>query len=186
MKRLAIILPGIGYTADRPLLHFAMKLAAGAGYDVSAVKFGEMPSRVKGDEKKKRKAFAIAMKAAREQVRQKTLKEYDEVVFISKSLGSVVALSLAQEYGIRPKQVIYTPVDETFAAWKDPTDCVMFHGLADPWMPNDRMDAFAAEHGCRLYTYPDANHSIETGDVQRDLRFLEDIMKKTAEYLAVE
>ena len=33
MSNLAVFIPGIGYTCDRPLLHYARSLAIEAGYD---------------------------------------------------------------------------------------------------------------------------------------------------------
>ena len=47
--KLAVIFPGIGYTADKPLLYYASRLARHYGYQILAVSYGprapEAPSR---------------------------------------------------------------------------------------------------------------------------------------------
>lgn len=42
---LAVILPGIGYTADRPLLDYSKKLALELGYDVLQIEYGFQAAR---------------------------------------------------------------------------------------------------------------------------------------------
>ena len=50
--KLAVVFPGIGYHADKPLLYYSKKLAAQAGWQVVEVAYGAFPDRVKGDQAK--------------------------------------------------------------------------------------------------------------------------------------
>ena len=34
MKKLAVFFPGIGYTVDKPLMHYSRRLAANAGFEI--------------------------------------------------------------------------------------------------------------------------------------------------------
>ena len=40
MSRIAVFFPGIGYTMDRPLLHFSRRLAAELGYEIKPITYG--------------------------------------------------------------------------------------------------------------------------------------------------
>lgn len=40
MSRIAIFFPGIGYTMDRPLLHFSRRLAAEMDYEIKPITYG--------------------------------------------------------------------------------------------------------------------------------------------------
>ncbi|MCR5661624.1 MAG: hypothetical protein K6G50_05805, partial [bacterium] len=39
MRKIAVIFPGLGYTADRPLLYYAGKIAMAHGYERRALNF---------------------------------------------------------------------------------------------------------------------------------------------------
>ena len=45
------------------------------------------------------------------------------------------------------------------------------------------MKAVAREQGIDLHVYEGGNHSLETGDVERDLETLQSVMRVTGEYL---
>ena len=62
--KLAVVFPGIGYHADKPLLYYSKKLAAQAGWQVVEVAYGAFPDRVKGDRAKMEESFRIAMEGA--------------------------------------------------------------------------------------------------------------------------
>ena len=52
MKRLAIVFPGIGYTAEKPLLHYSRRIAERFGYETGIVPYSGFPKKVKGDKEK--------------------------------------------------------------------------------------------------------------------------------------
>ena len=44
MKKIAVLFPGIGYHADKPLLYYSKKLVMNKGYKIADVKYGVLPS----------------------------------------------------------------------------------------------------------------------------------------------
>ena len=50
--KLAVLFPGVGYHVDKPLLYYAKDMAAWLGYGIAEVKYGELPSGIKGSAKK--------------------------------------------------------------------------------------------------------------------------------------
>ena len=48
MKKLAVILPGIGYHKDKPLLYYSAKLAQNSGYALRHIAYHDMPQKIMG------------------------------------------------------------------------------------------------------------------------------------------
>ena len=61
-----------------------------------------------------------------------------------------------------------------------------FHAATDPWMDHESVVRAAKEAGVPMISYPEGNHSLETGDALRDIRTLEEIFTRTAEILREE
>ncbi len=180
-KKLAVLFPGIGYTCDKPLLYYGGKLAAFCGYEVWRVTYGNFPSDVKKDAEKMEAAAQSALKQA-----EKLLKDEDfserEILFLSKSIGTVVAAAYAKKHDLRVKSVSFTPVEQTFLYAEG--EGIMFHGTADPWTKDtERIQKKCGRIGQKLYLVDSGNHSLETGDVTADIRNLEEIMQRVKEYI---
>ena len=180
-KKIAVLFPGIGYTCDKPLLYYAGKLAAGEGYTVIPVKYGNFPSNVKGNAVKMHECFLSALEQTEEILKDVDWKEYKDILFISKSVGTVVSSAFAEKKGISVRSILFTPVNETFDfAGKN---AIAFHGTADPWAADEEV-----ERGCEILSIPlhvteEANHSLETGDVERDLQNMLKTMKIVKKYI---
>ena len=93
MKKMAVIFPGVGYTKDRPLLYYAGKIAANEGYELRFMDFSgiEWSKEKLKDPDFLKKTLEKCLK-----ITEKTLEDTKdlsagEVVFISKSIGTVVA-----------------------------------------------------------------------------------------------
>ncbi len=179
MKKLVVLFPGIGYTCDKPLLYYADDLAANAGYErikVSYVLPGD--KKIRGNLEKMEEAFRILYARAEECLADVDWSEYEEVVFVSKSIGTVIASAYAKTIGDVPlRHVLYTPLKYTFD--QKPKNAIGFLGSADLWSSAEEVLAMAKELDVPMYLYENANHSLETGDTLHDLDTLKDVMEKT-------
>ena len=188
MKRLAVFFPGIGYTADKPLLYYSRKLAEALDYEVLTLSYGGFPKKPKGDPEKLRTCFLLAAEQAAAQMETVKWKHYDEIVFVAKSIGTAVAADLAAKCPAkeRIRFVLYTPVEELFSFSLG--KAVAFTGGADPWVggKESRVPALCRERGIPCLVVPDANHSLETGDVRTDLETLSVVMERTKAFLETE
>lgn len=180
-KKIAVLFPGIGYHTDKPLLYYSRKLAMERGYEIAEVKYGELPANVKGNVKKMLEAFNKALQYSKEQLDKIDFNVYDEVLFISKSVGTAVAAAYAKNNKINARQIYYTPVAESFEVIGE--NGIVFHGTADPWVDTDIVRNECEKRNLPLYITENANHSMETGNVEKDIVIMEEIMKKTAEYM---
>ncbi len=185
MKKLAVFFPGIGYTADKPLLYYSRKLAAELDYEVLSLSYGGFPKKPKGDPEKLKACFRLAADQAAEQLAKVRWAHYDDIVFVAKSIGTAVAADLAAKcpYRGRIRFVFYTPVEELFSFPLG--EALAFTGGADPWVggAESRVPALCRERGVSCQVFPGANHSLETGDLRTDLQTLNAVMESTGQFL---
>lgn len=211
MKKLMVLFPGIGYTCDKPLLYYSSKMAPTLSYDVLPVPYGGFPKKVKGDRERMRESFEMAFSQAEEMLQDVRWDEYEDVVFVSKSIGTVVASCYAARHGLKVRSVLFTPLAETFefVGKQDEADgsceqtagpdcnasaerkagrnggagAISFHGTADPWAETPAIRAACEARGIPLYLTEGANHSLETGDVLRDIENLGEVMRIVRDFL---
>ena len=185
MKRLALVFPGIGYTVDKPLLHYGRRLAESFGYACRLLPYGGFPKKTQGDGEWLRRTCELALAQTRGLLADTDLKEWDELLFIGKSIGTVIAAQIAEECGVRDRArfVLYTPLEETFA--RPLGDAIVFTGSGDPFVggKEGRIPALCGERAIPCFVVEDANHSLETDDPERDIRNLEEVMRQTAAFL---
>lgn len=180
--KLMVMLPGIGYTCDRPLLYYTGRLAAAMGYEVVRVSYGGFPMNLRGNEAGLRDCLDSAEAQAREALKAVDWHQYDDIVFTGKSIGTVVACRLAQSIGAPSRCVLLTPLPHTFEGTVP--QAVAFHGTADPWANTPTISAACIEKQVPLYITENANHSLETGDALRDIANLMSVVEKVKDFLS--
>ena len=181
-RRLAVLFPGIGYHCDKPLLYYSAKLARAAGYEVLPVPYGGFPEKVRGDADKMRESFEIAWSQAEAMLATVKWAEYRDILFVGKSIGTAVGCAYAHDHQISCRQILFTPVEDTFR-WAG-SGAIAFHGTADPWADTKVIEGCCAVTGIRLYETEGANHSLETGDVDRDIEIMRSTMRTVRDYAA--
>lgn len=183
-RKAAVLFPGIGYHADRPLLYYSGRMARAFGYEVIPVPYTGFPKKLIGDAQMMRKAYDIGFAQAEEILAGKNLQDCDELIFFSKSIGTAIGGAYADRHHLdgRTRHVLYTPVEATFSLFRGRG--IAFHGTADPWVTDEIVEKRCREMDIPLYEYADANHSIETGDVLRDIENLSSIMQTVHDFLS--
>ena len=180
-KKLAVIIPGIGYTKDKPILYYSSKLLRESGYEILNVLFSGMPENIMKDDSLKLLAVKLAYEQMTEQLSDVKFSEYEEVVFVGKSLGTIAAAKYVLDNGVTAKQIWYTPLEKTFSY--NSKNVLAFIGNADPWSDIDVIRAEADRLGISLVEYDDCNHSLESGDILRDITTLEDSLRKVWDFI---
>lgn len=180
MKKIAVLFPGMGYTCDKPLLYYTGKLAAAEGYEIVPVAYGNFPFGIKDTKELIQKSFETAYAQTEEILKDIDWAQYGEILFLAKSIGTVVSGAYAKEHGLKVKNVLMTPLAETFA-YAEPGS-IAFHGTKDPFA-----DTKVITEGCKALEIPlkitiDANHSLETGNIWKDLESLEEVLKAVGDY----
>lgn len=181
-EKLVIIFPGIGYHCDKPLLYYAKKLAKEHDYEeIILLKYAYTGKNIRGNEKKMQEAFDVLYQQAEKQLETINFSKYEEVLFISKSVGTIISSAYAQKHEIKCRQILYTPLEETYR-FEHP-DAIAFLGTSDPWSDTAKVEKISKKQNVPIYMYKNADHSLETGDIIKDIETLHDVMQKTKENL---
>ena len=180
MKKIACLFPGIGYTCDKPLLYYSWKLLKGLDWEVVPVPYTGFPSGVKGNAEKMQQSAHMALEQAEEMLQDIEWSEYSDILLIGKSVGTIVCAAYAQRHRLKCRQILFTPVEATFRfAGKQ---SVVFHGTADPWVNTKTIEDCCHRMGIPLYKTENANHSLETGEVDLDIKNMRKTMKIVKAY----
>ena len=180
MRKIACLFPGIGYTCDKPLLYYSAKMLKAANWEINLLHYGGFPDGVKGNRGKMRQCAVMAGEQAEEALRKIRWNEYDEILFIGKSVGTVVCAAYARQHRLVCRQILFTPVNETFDFASG--DSIAFHGTADPWAETETIRKRCRQLNIPLYETENANHSLETGDTDADIRELLKVMNTVRKF----
>ena len=174
MSDRAFILPGLGYGPDRPLLYYTRKLLEARGYAVQTVCYGPLPPFAAGDPQSVRAVCDAATAYAERALAGTEAATGGQVLFVGKSIGSVAAARLAARSPVNAAAVLFTPLEaacETVVG-----RAVAFTGSSDPLAATPALAALCEERSIPLHISTDANHSLETGDVDRDIETLRAVL----------
>ena len=186
MNKTAVFFPGIGYHCDKPLLYYSCKRADEAGYktiltlDYSLLG-SNITGNIRGDKEKMQQAFYFLYEQAAKQLSSVSWSDYGEILFVSKSIGTVIASAYAQNEHISCRQILYTPLRETYDF--HPQNAIAFLGTSDPWSNIEKVTDISRAQKIPLFLYPDANHSLETKDTLRNIETLRNVMEETKRFL---
>lgn len=181
LPKLAVIFPGIGYTADKPLLYYTGRLARQHGYQIRTVSYGSLPDNIKGNAQKMHVAFEQALEQTECSLQDIDWDSYGEILFISKSIGTVVSAAYANRHSLSAKSILFTPLAETFSF--PLSGCIAFHGTADPWAETSSIRTLAEQKEVPLFLTENANHSLETDDVLTNISILQDTLKRAENFV---
>lgn len=185
MKKIAVFFPGIGYSVEKPLLYYTGKMVSEMGYEIRQLSYSGFPDNIRGDQSGMVKAYVIALKQAQAELAEVNLGEYDEILFAAKSIGTIVAATIAgnSPQKERIRLILFTPLEQTFMFGFG--DAAAFTGTADPWVDgaDSRILDLCRDRGIPCFAFEGANHSLETGDWKKDLENLRQIMKETEAFI---
>lgn len=180
--KIAILFPGIGYHCDKPLLYYSRKIAEELGYDkIITLSYSYGGENIRGNIEKMQEAFEALYIQAEEALKEVDFGEYDEILFVSKSVGTIIASAYAHNHKINCAQVLYTPLEYTFD-YPHGKACA-FIGTSDPWSNVDKVIEKAKQSAIPIHVYDNLNHSLEGDDVIKNIEILNDVMAVTRTFL---
>ncbi len=181
-KKLAVIFPGVGYTTDRPLLYYAKKIAKQNGFEILELHYSGFKTDVALTRETMLSGFGLAVQQTEEQLKNVRFQEYEELIFVSKSIGTVGAAVYAARHQLKVRQVFFTPLEQTFSLIQKENGLV-FHGDSDPWADVEKIRQLCREMGIARREIKNGNHSLETGSIQKDVSNMATIVQEMEDYL---
>ena len=130
-----------------------------------------------------KQSVQIALSQTGELLRAVDWTRYEQALFISKNVWTA-AVSYADAHGLSCRHILFTPLEDTFA--HPMRGAIAFHGTADPWADTGRIRKLCEASDSHLYITENANHSLETGDIEQDIRNLEAVMRRVKAFMLAE
>ena len=182
MSKIAIYFPGIGYHCDKPLLYYSRSIARELGYkNDRTISYTYHAGDIRGNEEKMKEAYETLFLQVEAELSDIDWTEYDDILFISKSVGTIIAASYGAKYGLHDaRHILYTPLVQTYLF--PPKHAIGFIGTADPWSDTDEIIRLSDANHIPLTVYKDCNHSLECNQTLENITNLKDIMQKTFTY----
>ena len=175
-KNLIILFPGSGYTVNHPLLFYARFKYRAKGYECISIDYGDCVRKdLTLDEVIENiKTFILS------QVKVIDFSSYNDIIFVSKSIGTTIAGWLAarlQNNNIR--HIYLTPLEQTLQyIAADKNIGLVVCGTKDKLMPADILEGHCNKANIKLKLIAHVGHNLEIpGDAPASIEILKQIVK---------
>ena len=162
-KKIVVSFPG-ARGCEIPLLYFGAKHFEDMGYEKRFVSY---PAN-------REITLENLLNNALEILRGIDWKEYEDVVFLAKSIGTVVCSKAKEMLGIPAKLVLYTPLEQTLAYIRKDNEVILVAmGDEDPYLTAPRLMEHCEKEEIRCHIESGVGHRMEVrGDLQRNLEIV--------------
>ena len=184
---LAVLLPGMGYTLDRSLMDYSKNLAVEKGYEVLPIEYGFQAVRKKID-KDNMKDVEVAINESYELLKLSLEIRYEKVIFIGKSLGTVVQRMLEEKirkenYDGEIINIYLTPIDKTCELGIKENSLVVC-GTKDPMITSENREKLSHMSNINYIEVDGAGHSLAIkNDVMRSIEALKTVIYAEKEFI---
>lgn len=173
-KKIVVIFPGANYSADCPLLYYAgFKFEIG-GYEKVVINYGDLDNKYNSLAQ-----FIEAVKLyVLTKLRAIDLSQYEDIVFVSKSMGTAVAGWIEEKLCIKARHIYLTPIGETLPYIKKDKDIIIVvAGTRDKLLNTDILKEHCMKENIPLKLIDGAGHRLEVkGDIDRNIELLREIV----------
>ncbi|MGE7823285.1 alpha/beta hydrolase [Paenibacillus sp. NPDC093718] len=176
-SKLVVLFPGKNYPCDKPSLHFAGTSALQSGFDLMVLEYGYQAARTNLDVNDLQRVID----ESRESV-QRIIGKYKQVVFISKSLGTIVAGEVHGKLGIPIKHLFLTPIKDTIH-YINKFNGLVVYGTEDEVFNKELANQINIDKVREVIEIPNANHAFETNKVEESIEILRKLVRIYMEFL---
>ena len=182
MSKIAVYFPGIGYHCDKPLLYYSRSIACELGYkNYRNISYKYNVGSIRGNDEKMKETYEVLFSQTEAELADIVWSDYDDILFISKSIGTIIATSFAEKYGLKhARHVLYTPLAQTYLF--APNHAIGFIGTANPWSNTDEIIRLSNANHIPLTIYDGCNHSLECNNTLKNIENLKDVMQRTMDF----
>jgi hypothetical protein len=154
---LVVLFPGVNYSCEKPLLHYARKAATIEDYDVLCIRYGfKLSKKDMGKE-----IIKIIAKEVLQVIKNCSSKNYDNIYFISKSIGGEIAGNIANIIGYDNVRSLYLTPTPTTMEHISNSKCSVIVGTKDPIFTQENVQVIKDYDNVNLTLIDNAQHSLE-------------------------
>lgn len=177
---LVVILPGEGYSNMKPIMYYTQKITSELGLDVICIDYGFQISHKDFDIQTE---LDIVIGETKDVLKKCLDKNYKNIVFIGKSLGTIIQNKLSKGLIDYEQIHIYlTPVDKTFENTIN-YPCLVITGTADNKINSSNMIKIGKMKNIELIKIYRGNHRLECSDALKSIEMLNETMKMLRKFI---
>lgn len=185
-EKLAVFFPGRKYSVDCPLLYFTDFICKEKGYETKYLHYAAYR------EEKSRNTIEQDVNRAEEEVMAVLdgidFSKYQEILFVSKSIGTVLAAKAQEKYQLTVRNVYFTPLEPTLPYLRSlrrnaPEENLIIAGTKDPFLEASVLKEVCEAENLPLHQFTGLGHSMETEHVMESLDTLKKIMGIVQDFL---
>ncbi len=165
-KNIVFSFPGIR-GAEIPLLYFAAKHYEDKDYEKV---FVSNPTSLKD--------FDSIYENAKTIVKSFDFSEYDDVVFVAKSIGTVVACKLKEELNVSASLILFTPITDTLPFIRRENQIVLVAASDnDRYLKSEILCGLCERENISYYIEPNVGHRMEVkNDIEKNLQVIGNVI----------
>lgn len=176
-NRLVVLFPGMHYSCELPILYYARATATQCGFDLLALEYGYQAARSNLEFNELPRVVDEC-----EETLKLVLNQYEQIVFISKSLGTLVAGEVHSRLKKYIKHVYLTPIFKSIP-YINATEGIIIYGSNDSVFDENVASQITVTKNRTIIKIADADHSLETKNVEHDILTLGKLVKLYKDFL---
>jgi len=108
------------------------------------------------------------------------LSEYDDIVFIAKSIGTVVACKIKEIYNLNAQLILFTPIEDTLRYIKNSNNILLVSlGTKDRILEWNIVKSLCETENINCYIEENVGHRMEVmNDLQRNLQIIYNVISR--------
>lgn len=171
-RKLVVVFPG-GRGEEIPLLYFGAKIFEDKGYEKLYV----------GHPANGEKEFEALYENAKSRLLAYDLAAYEDIVFVAKSIGTLVACKVKEELGISASLILFTPLQGTLEYMKAENGILLAAaGTKDRYLDYKVLREHCERVEIPCYIEENVGHRMEVmNDLARNLEIVGNVIGKLQE-----
>jgi len=187
VKNLAVFFPGRKYSVDCPLLYYSDFLLSVNDYKIKHLNYSKNRNDLtKMDLEKEVKEN---IEYAYNELWDIDFSKYDEIVFVAKSIGTIISLMALKKLGLKNvKLILMTPLEQSILLLKEFDDevlkeCIIIAGDRDDFIDFNIILEFTKDKNIPLIKYNNLGHSLENDNPYESILIVSEIIKEIERFL---
>lgn len=159
-RNLLVLFPGRNYSVDKPLLYYGGKVFEKRDYDVVRLHYNY---KLKADKDDIHALIEEAKAYVINTLSKIDFSKYEDIVFISKSIGTALAGYAELYFKVKARHVYLTPVADSLK-YMSRGKCIVVSGKEDKILDARKLKIYCVEQDIALKQFEEVGHSLEHPD----------------------
>lgn len=167
-KKIVVSFPGGRSGAEIPLLYFGAKYFEDLGYEKVFINHSNS----------NKNSFEVLFNNAEKLIQAIDFSEYEDIVFIAKSIGTIIACKIKEIYKIPATLILFTPLEGTLPYINCENDVrLVAIGDKDRYLDSALLSDLCKRENISCYVEQNVGHRMEVmGDLERNLEIISNVI----------